>query len=170
MPELVDPERLADMTPEQAAIAIRPLFEDSPWLARRLAGRSFTSWDELLDAAAGLLDDASDVEKAQVLDSHPRLGTPPAELRGRSELSWKEQGGERSPGRDVSEKLSAANDRYEARFGFPFVDWVAGRPLAEMIPVIDSRLASDRPCELARGCRALVDIARDRLRKLQPGV
>jgi 2-oxo-4-hydroxy-4-carboxy--5-ureidoimidazoline (OHCU) decarboxylase len=67
----------------------------------------------------------------------------------------------------VLQDLSAANARYEARFGFPFVDWVAGRPLEEMILVIESRLTSVPSSELSRGCRALVAIARDRLEKIE---
>lgn len=167
MSELVSTDRLALLGPAELAAAIKPLFEDSPWLAGKLAGRSFCRWGDLIAASEALLKAATDAERAEVLRSHPRLGVKPEELRTRSEVSWREQGAGRDPGVEVLENLSAANDRYEARFGFPFVDWVAGRPMAEMILVIESRLTSNRSSELSRGCQALVDIARDRLEKIE---
>lgn len=166
MPELIPADRLAGLEPAELAVALRPLFEDAEWLAGRLASRRFSSWAHVVDASSALLSEATDAEKAEVLRSHPRLGAAPAELRRRSEASWREQGGDGDHGTTVFVNLAAANDRYDARFGFPFVDWVAGRPLAEMIQVIDSRLGADPAAELSRGCRAIVDIARDRLAKI----
>ncbi len=179
---LVPAATLGDLDAEAMAGAIRPLFEDSPWLAARLCGSSYSSWEELVDRAGDILDQASDEEKAGVLASHPRLGAAQEELRRRSETSWREQGAGRRIDDTVLDALAAANDRYEDRFGFPFVDWVAGRPLEAMIAVIDSRLVDNpradphadtptdphagRRAELTRACRALVDIARDRLGKL----
>jgi len=148
------------------AAAIRPLFEDSPWLAGKLAGRSFSGWGDVIDVSEAVLLEATDADRTEVLRSHPRLGARQEELKKRSEVSWREQGAGRDPGLEVLEELSAANERYEARFGFPFVDWVAGRPLEEMTLVIESRLTSNRSSELARGCQALIDIARDRLDKI----
>lgn len=167
MPELVAADRLAELAPGELALAIRPLFEDSELLAARLAGRPFSSWDDVIDASRSALRDATDSEKAEIMRSHPRLGAPPEELRERSETSWLEQGGEVRRDVTVLERLAAANDRYEERFGFPFVDWVAGRPLEDMILVIESRLASDPADELCRGCLAIVDIARDRLDRIE---
>jgi len=40
---------------------------------------------------------------------------------------------------------------------------VAGRSRAAMADVVDARLRAGRSDELAAGCAALVDIARDRL-------
>jgi 2-oxo-4-hydroxy-4-carboxy--5-ureidoimidazoline (OHCU) decarboxylase len=163
VPELISADQLANLGPEGMAAAIKPLFEDSPWLAGKLAGRSFPSWENLIEVSEALLREATDPEKAEVLRSHPRLGARQDQLRKRSEASWREQGAGQDPGVKVLEELSVANDRYEGRFGFPFVDWVAGRPLEEMIRVIESRLTSSPSNELSRGCQALIDIARDRL-------
>lgn len=167
MPELIATDRLAELSVAELASAIKPLFEEAAWLAQRLAGRAFTGWTELIDASQAALQEATEAERAEVLRSHPRLGTPSDRLRQRSEMSWREQGGDRGPRTAPLEELSAANDRYEARFGFPFVDWVAGRPLKDMIVVIDSRLTSEPSAELCRGCRAIIDIARDRLEKIE---
>jgi 2-oxo-4-hydroxy-4-carboxy--5-ureidoimidazoline (OHCU) decarboxylase len=165
--DLIRSDRLAKLGPEAMTAAIKPLFGDSPWLAGKLAGRSFSRWADLIEVTEALLGKATDTQKAEVLRSHPRLGAPQEELRKRSEASWREQGAGRDPGGRVQEELSDANRRYEARFGFPFVDWVAGRPLEVMILVIESRLTSNPSSELSRGCQAVIDIARDRLENIE---
>ena len=166
MPEpasLVPAAALHGLDAPAMTAAIRPLFEDAPWLAGRLAGLRYRSWDELIDRAQAALDAATDDERAATLRSHPRLGAAQQQLRRRSEASWREQGAGRPLDDAVLDALADANDRYEAHFGFPFVDFVAGRPLDAMVPVIDGCLGNDPHDELRRACRALVDIARDRL-------
>lgn len=59
--------------------------------------------------------------------------------------------------------------RYEARFGFPFVEWVAGRPLEEIADVMEQRMVNERSEELDKGSAALVAIARDRLSRIETG-
>ncbi len=87
--------------------------------------------------------------------------------RRRSPLSWAEQGGDRSTDLATARRLHDLNQRYEARFGFPFVEWVAGRPLSAIAEVMEHRLGNDRSTELEKGSAALVSIARDRLRPLE---
>jgi 2-oxo-4-hydroxy-4-carboxy--5-ureidoimidazoline (OHCU) decarboxylase len=164
--DLTPPERLAELDLGQLTGALAPLFEDNPWLAGRLLGRRFRRWDAVVDAAEEVLADAPDADRKEALRSHPRLGEPSAILARLSPRSWREQGAGRVTDASVLAALASANQRYEARFGFPFVDWVAGRPLGDMVAVIDARLSSDPRSELARGCRALVDIARDRLNRI----
>ncbi len=61
------------------------------------------------------------------------------------------------------------NGLYEAKYGFPCVIFVNGRPRSELIFVmqarIDQQIAADD--ELHFGLAEMVAIARDRLRKLQ---
>jgi 2-oxo-4-hydroxy-4-carboxy--5-ureidoimidazoline (OHCU) decarboxylase len=66
-------------------------------------------------------------------------------------------------------RLDGLNDAYESRFGFPFVEWVAGRPKAAIVAVLEARLQRDRDTELAAGCEALLAIARDRLARRVKG-
>jgi 2-oxo-4-hydroxy-4-carboxy--5-ureidoimidazoline (OHCU) decarboxylase len=63
--------------------------------------------------------------------------------------------------------LAVLNDEYEARFGFPFVVFVAGRPRAALVGVLEQRLGRTRAEELHEGTAAMVAIARDRLRTLE---
>ena len=66
----------------------------------------------------------------------------PSRRRWRREAPFRscEQGGDADVDDAVLAELEALNDRYEARFGFPFVAWVAGRSRAQMIAVIEDRL------------------------------
>jgi hypothetical protein len=119
---------------------LAPLFEDAGILAAPIAaGRPYGSWAEVVDAA---------------------------ELARRSALSFAEQGGAAGADTTADERLAVLNDQYEARFGFPFVVFAAGRPRAELAGVLKARLGRPRAVELAEGTAAMVAIARDRLRKL----
>lgn len=164
-PALVDAATLGDLDRQHLAAALRPLWEDAGPLVERLVGRPMDSWPAAVDAAEAEIGAMTPTERAELLRAHPRIGAAPGDLRRRSVISLREQGGaDADPA--VLARLDALNDRYEARFGFPFVEWVNGRSRAEMIPVIEARLERSAPAELAAGCAALIAIARDRLRRL----
>jgi 2-oxo-4-hydroxy-4-carboxy-5-ureidoimidazoline decarboxylase len=158
---------LGDLGPDALAAAMRPLWEDAGPLVGVMVGRRFASWDDHLDAAAEAIAAMDDPTRSALLGAHPRIGTDGATLARRSALSFREQGGDVAPSDAVARRLASLNDRYEARFGFPFVEWVAGRPPEAMIAVLERRLLRDRRRELDAGCEALVAIARDRLRCLR---
>lgn len=150
----------------ELAGALKPLWEDAGALVGLLEGRPFVTWTDLIDAAQSALAVGSDELRTAVLRSHPRLGSDPEELVRRSSLSWAEQGGSRRLDAETAARLAELNERYEARFGFPFVEWVAGRPLSAIAAVLEARLQNARAEELEKGCAALVAIARDRLTRL----
>ncbi len=130
------------------------LFEPSSPLGRRLAG----SLDPVGDARR-LLTQLSEAEKVQTLNAHPRIG----ERRDRiSASSRAEQGEDQAP-----PELERLNQEYERRFGFRFVIFVNGRSKAEITEVLRERLGRGRAEEIDTGLNAIVDIAADRLRKLE---
>ncbi len=114
-------------------------------------------------------------EQIELIDAHPRLGAPPADV---SALSYAEQGyGDEATAaktaataaaaadaerREPAEELDRLNAAYEARFGFRYCVFVAGRSRAELLPGMGAALAADREAELHRALDAVVDIARDR--------
>jgi 2-oxo-4-hydroxy-4-carboxy-5-ureidoimidazoline decarboxylase len=63
---------------------------------------------------------------------------------------------------DAFERLNAA---YEARFGFRYCVFVAGRPRSDLLPALEAALGADRNAEIARALDAVLDIAADRYRK-----
>jgi len=168
VPTLCRASTLASLAPAELALALRPLWEDAGPLVGRLVGRPVATWHELIDVAVGAIEVMGDAERAELLNAHPRIGAPPDALVRRSALSHREQGGAAGADPDVLAVLEVLNDRYEARFGFPFVEWVNGRSRQEMVTAIEARLGGDRQRELTAGCAALVAIARDRLSRLEP--
>jgi 2-oxo-4-hydroxy-4-carboxy-5-ureidoimidazoline decarboxylase len=143
--------------------AVGPLFEGAPRFLRRLAGgRPFGSVAAMFEAATAIALAMPEDEQVELLDAHPRLGAPPASV---SELSHREQGYDREITAAVAE-LDRLNAAYEARFGFRYCVFVAGRSRPELLPGLRTALAADRRAELERGLRDVVAIAADRHRRL----
>jgi 2-oxo-4-hydroxy-4-carboxy--5-ureidoimidazoline (OHCU) decarboxylase len=163
----VDARTLGGLDRPALAAAMRPLWEDAGPLVDRLVGRHVATWEDHLAAAEAEVAGMDPVTRAALLGAHPRIGADPAALAARSPESWAEQGGAAPTDAATAAALDAANDAYEARFGFAFVEFVAGRSKAELLPVITARLARDRTTELDAGCAALVAIARDRLARIR---
>jgi 2-oxo-4-hydroxy-4-carboxy--5-ureidoimidazoline (OHCU) decarboxylase len=161
--------------------AMAPLFEGAlRFLDRLAAARPFGSAAALFEAARAIATAMPEGEQVELLDAHPRIGAPPGSV---SALSRREQGydrerrdgveasGNRTIGMDVgrtdlARTLETLNDAYEARFGFRFVVFVAGRPREAIVPELKRRLREDRGTELLVGLTAVMDIARDRWRVL----
>ena len=145
------------------AEALAPLFEGAPRFLRRLAGRRpFGSWDALFDAARRVAREMPEADQVELLDAHPRIGAGAA---GKSELSRREQGVDASSG-ELADRLRALNGRYERRFGFRYVIFVAGRSREEIAPLLEAALEADPGAERRRGLDDVVAIAQDRLRSL----
>jgi 2-oxo-4-hydroxy-4-carboxy-5-ureidoimidazoline decarboxylase len=80
-------------------------------------------------------------------------------------MSYREQGYDREQ-QDAIETLARLNPEYEARFGFRYVIFVAGRSRSEIVPLLERALEADRGDELRRGLRDVIAIARDRAAKM----
>jgi 2-oxo-4-hydroxy-4-carboxy-5-ureidoimidazoline decarboxylase len=76
-------------------------------------------------------------------------------------MSHAEQGYDRETTEAV-ETLARLNAAYEARFGFRYCVFVAGRPRAALVPELEAALVRDRDAERERALRDVVAIARDR--------
>jgi 2-oxo-4-hydroxy-4-carboxy--5-ureidoimidazoline (OHCU) decarboxylase len=157
------------------AAALGPLFEEAPaFLGRLAARRPFGTWDRLFAVAEEVALSMPEADRIELLDAHPRIGADPSSV---SALSFVEQGYDRERAdalalaqatelAGVAARLGELNDAYEARFGFRFVVFVAGRPRAAIVPLIDAALGADRDDELIRGTRDVVAIARARAARL----
>ena len=143
---------------------LSPLFEGAPRFLRRLAeARPFETQDDLFAAARATAREMPEEEQIELLNTHPRIGADPATI---SELSHSEQGFDEPPDDDqawVGDELQALNEAYEALYGFRFVVFVAGRPRAEIIPILERALHADRDEELRRGLDDVVLIASERM-------
>jgi 2-oxo-4-hydroxy-4-carboxy--5-ureidoimidazoline (OHCU) decarboxylase len=146
--------------------AMAPLFEGAPrFLARLEAAGPYTDDEDLFDHARAIAHAMPEDEQVELIDAHPRLGAPPGSV---SALSYTEQGYDRGTGtpRDVAAELERLNDAYEARHGFRYCVFVAGRSRAELLPGLVAAIEADRDAEIHRALDAIVDIAIDRRAKL----
>lgn len=131
------------------------VFERAPMLAERVTGDDPAS---IVASARAQIAIMTEDERIAVLNAHPRIGANPASL---SALSRREQSGDADT--TTSNELAAMNDEYERRFGFRFVVFVAGRPKAEIVPIIRQRIGRTRDEELATGIEEFLAITRARL-------
>ncbi len=144
-------------------MAVAPLFEGAPrFLARLADARPFGGADALFARAEAIALAMPEDEQIELIDAHPRLGAPPASV---SAMSHREQGYDRETATAMAE-LARLNREYEARFGFRFCVFVAGRPRAELVPVLEAALSGDRQAEIRRALVDVVAIARDRHARL----
>ena len=153
-----------------------PLFEGAPrFLARLAAARPFGDPTNLFERARSIAHGMPESEQLELIDAHPRLGAPPGSV---SPLSYREQGYDREQAEVAAEAerarvaaaLAALNDAYEARYGFRYCVFVAGRPKAALLPDFEATLSEgrdvERSDELRRALDAVVDIAADRYTRL----
>ena len=166
-------DRLDVIAPGAFAAAVAPLFEGARLFLGRLAmARPFGSVEELFARAREIAHAMPLDEKIELIDAHPRLGAPPADV---SALSFVEQGYQRDATEREAEAAAAEAERariateldrlnaaYEARHGFRYCVFVAGRSRAELLPEMTAALDADRDDEIERALDAVIDIARDR--------
>jgi 2-oxo-4-hydroxy-4-carboxy-5-ureidoimidazoline decarboxylase len=166
-------DRLDVIAPGAFAAAVAPLFEGARLFLGRLAmARPFGSTEELFARAREIAHAMPLDEKIELIDAHPRLGAPPADV---SALSFVEQGYQHDATEREAEAAAVEADRariateldrlnaaYEARLGFRYCVFVAGRSRAELLPEMTAALDADRDAEISRALDAVIDIARDR--------
>lgn len=152
-----------------------PLFEGAPgFLYRLAAARPFSSEGHMFERAREIAHALPEPLQVELVDAHPRVGAPPASV---SALSFREQGydaeaaanlaSEAARERDrVAAELDRLNAEYEARFGFRYCVFVAGRSRSELLPGMADALTRERAPELHRALDAVIDIAIDRRRRL----
>jgi 2-oxo-4-hydroxy-4-carboxy--5-ureidoimidazoline (OHCU) decarboxylase len=142
--------------------AMEQLFESAPRFATRLAAeRPFASDTVLLEAAARIARALPEADQVTLINAHPRVG---AGQLGLSDHSRREMGA----AEQVADKeLAALNSAYEARFGFRYLVFVAGRRRADLIPGFRTALHRKRNEELRRAVHDALAIAADRLRRLR---
>ena len=164
---------------ERFAAVLGPLFEEAPaFLAALAARRPFGTWARLLAAATEVALALPEPAAVELLDAHPRIGADPMMV---SAMSYLEQGFDRdaadaadagaaraaaTDARHVAAELARLNDAYEARFGFRFVVFVAGRSRSAIVPLLAAALDADRAAERDRGLLDVIAIGAARAARL----
>ncbi len=164
LPSIDQVNRLNDY---DAVATLRVLFEAAPVLEQFILSiRPWKSYEHVIDLSEKFVEDLLRHDRIEdvlsVLNAHPAIGADPAKLSADSKA---EQGAAGDP--KVLEQLRVLNQAYEAKFGFRFVVFVNGRPKDVILKVLEERMLSTKVEEMKTAAKAMMDIARDRLRKRQ---
>jgi 2-oxo-4-hydroxy-4-carboxy-5-ureidoimidazoline decarboxylase len=138
------------------------IYEHSPWVAERAwSARPFQDREALAQALRDAVDSAGNAAQLALIRAHPRLGA----RAPMSAHSVAEQRGAGLAGMTAEERaqLLEFNDRYERRFGFPFVIAVKKLGVRDIIERCRARLCNDPAAELAETLRQIHEIAGFRL-------
>ncbi len=149
--------------------ALGGVFEHSPWVAEAAyAKRPFASATSLHAAMVAIVDAAGEQRQLTLLRAHPELAGKAAVRRELTASSATEQSGAGldacSP--DEFARLQALNERYNAKFGFPFILAVKGYDRAGILHEFARRSEHDRATEFAACLVQVAKIARFRLEAL----
>jgi 2-oxo-4-hydroxy-4-carboxy-5-ureidoimidazoline decarboxylase len=129
------------------------------WVDTVLTSRPYDSRETLLTSAGTTAADLTPDEIHQAIAAHPRIG----ERKPGDQHSSVEQSGVDSA---VAERLRAANERYEQRFGHIYLVFASGRTGEELLDILESRLDNEPATELAVVNAELAKITVLRLGKL----
>ena len=154
------------MSPAEFLARYAALFEHSPWVVERAAGR--LPFGDLHGGLMQVVRDASPEEQLALIRAHPELAGKAA-IDGRlTEASAAEQA---SAGLDRMtpaefERFHALNAAYSAKFGFPFIICVRLTDKPGILAAMESRLGNDRDSEIRTAIEQIGEIARLRLEAL----
>jgi len=150
------------------------IFEHSPWIAERAyeleLGPAHDTAVGLHSALARAFRSASDDERLNVLRAHPDLA---GKLAAAQRLTPESSAEQASAGLDLLTDAERAqftelNERYTAKFGFPFIIAVKDHDKAGILRAFETRLENDRDTEFATACKQVERIAALRLKDLLP--
>jgi len=142
-PEILSMSQLDRFDREAFVAALGGIFENSSWVAEATwQSRPFGTLDALHRAMVSVMRAAGRDAQLALIRAHPELAGVAARRGDITESSRLEQG---SAGLDAASaeelaRLRDLNEKYRAKFGFPFVIAVRGRTRSEIIAAGAERL------------------------------
>lgn len=146
--------------------ALGHIFEHSPWIAEEASGlRPFADVGTLHGAMMDALLARPQDEQIAFLRLHPRLS--PRSMRNRAialeSLAEQTSAGLGDLDDGTAERLDALNERYEKKFGFPFIIAARQNTITTIIAALERRLQRDTAAEIAEALSQIGTITRIRL-------
>jgi 2-oxo-4-hydroxy-4-carboxy-5-ureidoimidazoline decarboxylase len=150
------------------------VFEHSPWVAERGFGHledpSRLGASTVHVALCQAFREASREERLDVLRAHPDLAGRLAVAGGLTEDSKAEQAGAGLADLTPEEhaRFTDLNERYQKRFGFPFIIAVRGLGKDDVLRAFERRIRNDEAEEFSTACDEVEKIALLRLKSMLP--
>jgi OHCU decarboxylase len=163
------------MTRAQFVELFGDIFEHSPWIAEATHAAGLTTGQDSAEglhaAMVNVLADGTREQKLALIRAHP-------DLAGRlklADLTADSQNEQASAGLDSlneeeRDRFLALNDRYKAKFGFPFIMAVKGRTKGEILEAFEQRLENDPEQEFMAAVVQIELIALLRLKDRLPSL
>lgn len=160
---------LNSLDDSQARAQLLKCCASGAWADRLAASRPFPSRDALFTCAEATWWALSESDWLEAFNHHPKIGDV-ASLRmkyaGNQQWSAGEQAGMQSADEETIKRLAKGNKDYEERYGYIFIVCATGRTAAEMLALLESRLANNPYDELRVAAAEQAKITRLRLEKL----
>jgi len=170
--------RLNALGREECVEELRAACGASAWAARLADARPFTNADALFAAADQVFEALGPDDWHEAFRAHPRIGETRAATaatdatdNGQAARRWssEEQSGVRGAEQETLEALAAGNRAYEEKFGHIYLVCATGKSAAEMLAILQERLAHTPDEELGTAAAEQRKITRIRLEKLLRG-
>lgn len=162
-------DTLNAMPHDEAQHAFMQCCTSSAWVSRMVDSRPYADADSLFCRADENWQDLEEDDFLEAFDGHPKIGDV-GSLRKKyantKALAAGEQSGVNSADESTIQALSEGNSAYEDKFGFIFIVCATGKNAAEMLALLQARLANDRDSELKNAAEEQRKIFHIRLEKL----
>jgi 2-oxo-4-hydroxy-4-carboxy-5-ureidoimidazoline decarboxylase len=162
-------KHLNTCTPAVFCAALADIWEHAPWVAHGVVDqRPFATVDALHTAMVDVVAALDEPARLAFFTAHPELAGEDARRGAMTDASIAEQGtlalARLEP--HETERWSALNRAYRARFGFPFILCIRRHTRESALQAFAQRLEHDRATELATTLGEIAAITRLRLDRL----
>jgi 2-oxo-4-hydroxy-4-carboxy-5-ureidoimidazoline decarboxylase len=142
------------------------VFEHAPWVTEQAyAAGPFHSGEALHQALVDVMRRAARARQLELIRGHPDLAGRAAIRGALTDASSAEQAGAGLDQCTPAEfaRFRELNERYQAKYGFPFILAVRGRTRTEILADFERRLDNSADAEFAEALDQIARIARFRL-------
>jgi 2-oxo-4-hydroxy-4-carboxy-5-ureidoimidazoline decarboxylase len=156
------------LPPEEAAMEILSCCGSRAWAANLAARRPFADEQTLFAAADDCWQNLPQADWLEAFRSHPRIGEQHAEKKTTAvSAAWSrsEQSQMKEADAAILMRMREGHREYEERFGRIFIVCASGKQPAEMLSILERRLANDPAQELQESAVQQQQIMQLRLRK-----
>ncbi|MGA8143541.1 MAG: allantoicase [Candidatus Acidiferrales bacterium] len=162
-------ERVNQLTAERVSKALLDCCGSKAWVEQLVAQRPFANDAQLFDCAERIWKQLDRKEWLRAFRHHPPIGsTRPKSKQSETARQWSagEQSAATKSAPETLAVLAAANQAYQATFGYVFLICAAGKSGDEILQSVQQRLSNDPETELHVAAEELRKIMRLRLEKL----
>lgn len=162
-------DQLNRLNEEEATATFTQCCASSGWVERMVIDRPFESLAEMLEISDRIWEECDVDDYLEAFEGHPRIGDVESLAKKYANTkTWAggEQKGVEGADPQVIQRLAYGNKNYEEKFGHIFIVCATGKSAAEMLALLEARMANDPEHEITVAAEEQNKITRIRLKKL----